>query len=204
MIQTINWPALPIQMPWGSPSRRCTCVELRRRSGATSAPPRRHPGLWRRRQHPPAATASHQLSRRVANLDRARRILRRRDWVGSGRFGTPYWSIQRLLAMRRGTISGSRSPDGVPELGEGPEQGVLQMIPRRPLPQRPAVAMEAGRSQVAARRQRTGAARRERYGGYAETGMRRGLDLSPFGSVTSSTPFTRRAEIDRGRSAGRW
>jgi hypothetical protein len=34
-----------------------------------------------------------------------------------------------------------------------------------------------------------------RDGGYAETGMRRGLDLSPFGSVTSSTPLTRRAEI---------
>jgi hypothetical protein len=31
MVQTINWPALLIQMPWGAPSRRCTCVELRRR-----------------------------------------------------------------------------------------------------------------------------------------------------------------------------
>jgi hypothetical protein len=53
------------------------------------------------------------------------------------------------------------------------------------------------RRPVAARRQRTGAPRGagSGTGGYAETGMRRGLDLSPFGSVTSSTPFTRRAEI---------
>jgi hypothetical protein len=38
MIQTINWPSLSIQVPWGSPSRRCTCVELRRRSGAAKSP----------------------------------------------------------------------------------------------------------------------------------------------------------------------